>query len=208
MGAAQRLTPAQSQFCRRYETVVHGFLSQRWLGTAMAEWIPDAVQEVFLACLKPGGALERLDPELGGDVRGYLFGVSRNVARSFERRCARPAPDVLDEPRPVTETPSVIFDREWARALTGVAMRTLIARSSSKLQRFECVFLRKRFLEDQMPREIAARFPGFTARKVSKLIERGRARFLEALLDTLRAEEPHASRDQLEQRCHELLELL
>ena len=74
------------------------------------------VQEVFVACFRDGGALQRAQPDRRGGFRAYLYGIVRNVARRFEDRQARRRPEPgarLDPDRlPADDsTLSRIFDR-------------------------------------------------------------------------------------------------
>ena len=56
----------------------------RWRRDPLRQGVADAVQDVFLDCLRPGGALERADPARG-TFRIYLHGIVRNVALRHER---------------------------------------------------------------------------------------------------------------------------
>ena len=95
--ASQRKTrvEATSSFSRNYLQVIRRLLEARWRGTPMHAELEDAIQEVFVECLRSDGPLSRIDPERGG-VSGVLFGVTRNIARRFEERGTRLA-FVLDE---------------------------------------------------------------------------------------------------------------
>src|SRR5690348_5823351 len=112
---------ARDRFARRYEPVVRSYLAARWRGSALLAQLDDAVQEAFLVCLKPGGALDRLDPDRPGGFRPFLYGVVRHVALHFETRQARERPpaDFPDLDRLPCDDPglSCLFDRAWARTL-------------------------------------------------------------------------------------------
>ena len=113
---------ARSVFATSYAAPVRAYLAARWRGHPLHAEIDDAVQEAFVECLKPDGALERADPTRG-DFRGLLYGVVRNVARRCEERAAksmRRGPDesvYLDELPHHAEALSRVFDREWALSL-------------------------------------------------------------------------------------------
>ena len=121
-GAARGEATARDEFARTYEPIVRASLEARWRGTPLAREINDAVQEVFLDCLKEGGALTRADPARG-DFRGYLYGVTRNVAFRMERaRHGRREQDAaskldLDGFEGDEERLSIAFDRAWASKL-------------------------------------------------------------------------------------------
>lgn len=63
---------------RRHQAVVYRFAYAMTGSAALAE---DVVQDVFLALMRD---LERYDPERA-QLRTYLFGIARNVARSRSR---------------------------------------------------------------------------------------------------------------------------
>lgn len=81
-------TAANSSFGRCYLPLIRRLIAARWRGTPMHGELDDAVQEVFIECLKPDGPLSRVDAARGS-VSGVLFGVARNVARRFEHRAVQ-----------------------------------------------------------------------------------------------------------------------
>src|SRR5947209_17413620 len=81
----------RDEFARRYRPILRAYLAARWRGSPLLQDLDDAVQDVFVECLRPGGALERLDPSRDGGFRAFLYGVACNVALRRESR--RPAPD-------------------------------------------------------------------------------------------------------------------
>src|SRR5262249_29726394 len=117
-------------------------------------------QEVFLACLRPGGALDRLDPDRPGGFRPFLYGVVRNVALHVETRQARERPPAdVDLDRLPADDPGLsrLFDRAWARALMREAgdlqAEQARAKGPAAVRRVE--LLRLRFQEGLPVREIA-----------------------------------------------------
>ncbi len=124
---------ARSFFAHNYMGPVRQYLMHRWRGSNIRVDLDDAVQEVFVECIKPGGALERADPERGS-FRGLLYGVARNTARRFEEGAAKRRhldPDdsvYLDELPAQEEALSRIFDRAWAQSL----VREAVLRYSSE----------------------------------------------------------------------------
>ena len=154
---------ARSVFGHRYLPVVRGFLEARWRGTPLAGELDDAVQEVFVECLRNDGVLSRADPERG-EVRGLLFGVTRKVAARFEERVRRQAENgaisVLDDIQAREPSLSRVFDRDWARTmmrLAGELMRTR-AESGSPGALLRVEILRLRFAEGLPIRDIAAQW--------------------------------------------------
>src|SRR5581483_5637872 len=118
------------------------------------------VQEAFLVCLKPGGALDRLDPDRSGGFHPFLYGVVRHVALHFETRQARERPpaDVPDLDRLPADDPGLsrLFDRAWARALMREAAELQARRAEQgekALRRVE--LLRLRFHDGLPVRDIA-----------------------------------------------------
>lgn len=156
---------ARSTFSRSYLPVVRSFLEARWRGMRLGAEVDDAVQEVFIECLREDGALHRAD-EARGDLRALLYGVTRNVAARFEERArlrlARdgaqgPAVEAIQAREPSL---SQLFDREWARTLTHLAGERMRARAAtgSPGARLRVELLRLRFGEGRPIREIAAQW--------------------------------------------------
>ena len=108
-------------FARVYEPVIRSFLRMRWQQSARQTDIEDAVQDVFLECLRPGGVLAKVELVQHVGFRKYLFGVVRNIALRHETRKheGRPAPE------PVADESSVgrSFDRDYANAIMKEAAR-------------------------------------------------------------------------------------
>jgi len=80
----------RDEFARRYLPAVRTFFVARWRRSPLAKDVEDAVQEVFVECFRPGGALPKADPSRPGGFRPFFFGVLRNVALRFEQRSGRP----------------------------------------------------------------------------------------------------------------------
>ena len=207
--AASRDTAAQDRFYRQYSEVVRSYLASRWRVGPSADVVDEALQEVFLACFRPGGALERVAPGRPGGFRAYLYAVTRNVARSVERRRSLSTFESdIYHIAGAEETPSAAFDRAWAEMIAADAMELFIERSKTPQQRDQSEILQLRFVDGLMPRQIVERFPGMTARRVSKLLERAMVRYYNALIDTVRANHPGEGPNVVERRCRDLLELL
>lgn len=153
---------ARSVFSRSYLPVVRSFLAARWRGLRLANDIDDAVQEVFLECLRENGVLARGTAERG-DVRGLLFGVTRKVAARFEERAQkqhrrdRGAGSFVESIAAREASLSRLFDREWARMLMRIAGDRMceLAESGSANARLRVELLRLRFGDGKSIREIA-----------------------------------------------------
>src|SRR5262245_25829929 len=114
---------AREAFVERYLPVVRDYLQARWKDRLARTELEDAVQEVFVECLKDAGVLERNRERRGAGFRAYLFGAVRNIALRVEEARARK----LDTPRtdcfhaevlPSSDgTSSRLFDRAWAAAI-------------------------------------------------------------------------------------------
>jgi DNA-directed RNA polymerase specialized sigma24 family protein len=171
--------------------------------------IDDATQEVFVECLKTGGALERADADRG-DFRGLLFGVTRNVARRFEQRAAvrgRVLPEdsawlqhvADDEPGQAT-----LFDRTWAQALIRQTKRMhrerALADGPAGARRIE--LLERRFGGDEAIREIAAQW-GVPAQDVHNAYRKARTEFYGCLREVVAFHAPAGA--ELDSECRRLL---
>lgn len=136
-------------------------METRWRGSPLAAEIDDAVQEVFVECYRAEGPLQRVDPERD-DFRGYLMGITRNIACRFEARASKRPKNVaghtvLDGIAGRELGAEARFDQEWAKALIRdavVQMETRAAAAGSGA-RMRVDLLRLRFGEGQPIREIA-----------------------------------------------------
>jgi len=207
----------RDEFARRYGPALKAYFAARWRSSPRTADVDDAVQEVFVECLRQDGALERARPELAVQgFRGYLYGVARNIAQRFER--PRPlqagvAPeagelDPLSGMRADDPTLSRAFDRAYARAIVREAARSMRAaalRSGAEAQR-RVEMLALRFEEGLPIREIAARWsvdPDWLHHEYAK----ARRDFHEALRCVVAFHQPDAP-ELIERECRALLELL
>lgn len=196
-GAASGDTEERERFCRTYGPVIRDFLARRWKQRALSQEIEDAEQETLIECLREKGALERAVDVVERSFRGFLFGVTMNVARRFEERRARiwqreAAPRTGDSPAPEPDSdPEKDFDRAWATGVVRRARRALEARAAEQgeasLRR--CEILRMRFFEDLPIRTIASRL-GQDPAKIHHEYARVRSDFREALFGVVRYESP------------------
>ena len=125
--AAAGSPAAREQFTRRYLSIVQSFLHARWQGRPIHEDLEDAVQEVFIECLKDDGALSRVELRPAAGFRTYLQALTRNVARRHEERGAQrldaqaSGASHLDQVPADDTSASRVFDRAWAEALVAEA---------------------------------------------------------------------------------------
>lgn len=210
--AAEGEEGARETFVRRYHPCLRPYLLQRWAGTALVQCVDDAMQEVFLLCLRENGALHQARPDGGSGFRAYLYGLVRNVARGFERRGRRalePLPRERDAEPPADDpTLSRVFDRAYALAIlreAGEHMRSRAeARSAGHRRRVE--LLRLRFDEGQPIRTIAEHWQ-VDAKWLHHQYEQAVKEFLVALKHVVGLAE-RCPREQLRKHCEDLLALL
>jgi RNA polymerase sigma factor (sigma-70 family) len=201
---------ARSSFAQRYEPLVRTYLAARWRNPPLLSELDDAIQEVFVECLKSGGVLQKAKPDRPGGFRPFLYGLIRNVARRFES--CRPSPDRAEiEPEAIPsdeDTYSRVFDRAWAKSVMREAGDRQAANAAlagpEAMKRVE--LLRLRFQEDLPIREIAERWhsdPAHLHREYAK----AREEFRTALKDVL-ASFHAVGGAALERECTELLAML
>jgi RNA polymerase sigma-70 factor (ECF subfamily) len=212
--AAAGARAAGEAFAGRYETPVRAYLAARWNGTPLAQELEDAVQEVFVECLRQGGGLQTVRPDRPGGFRAFLYGLVRNVALRFEQRRAHalarraPGPFEADALPARDDTLSRTFDRAWARAV----MREAAARQAERADalgpaaRRRVELLRLRFHEGLPIRDVA-RLWGEDPAALHREYARARAEFKAALLDVMGFYHP-GSPAQAERECAGLLSLL
>jgi RNA polymerase sigma-70 factor (ECF subfamily) len=207
--AACGVASEREDFARRYAPVLRAYLAARWRGSRLLQDLDDAVQDVFVECLRPGGALDRLDPARAGGFRAFLFGVARNVALRRESRRPREQPAApLDSVPDNHSSLSRVFDRAWAKAVLREAARLQEDRAradgEAALRRVE--LLRMRFHENMPIRDIA-RLWGADAAVLHHEYARAREEFRAALLAVLAF---HHGGDAASagDECRELLALL
>lgn len=213
-GAAAGQEREREEFATRYLPTVRAYLSARWRGTSLLADVEDVVQEVFLACYRDGGVLERADPERGASFRALLYRVSQNIALHTERTRYRRRAKLAEGPfepdwAPADEaTLSKVFDREYARTIMRDA-RTLMTRkasASSQEAHRRVELLRLRFEEGLPIREIARRWSEEPAR-LHREYETARREFKRALAEAITTSE-RCSPERLERECSRLLQLL
>ncbi len=206
--AANGSASAINQFAIRYEPILRQCLRYRWTGPKRARLIDDAIQEIFVECIRPGGVLAKANSQYPSGFRAFLYGVTRNVMRRFE---SRPDWHSFTDKDPAADESSLgnIFDREFARAVMKEASqlqyRNAELQGPAALKRVE--LLRARFHDDLSIREIAKRWsvePAWLHREYA----RARDEFRDALLTIIGLQQPLASNAENEETCRQLLLLL
>jgi RNA polymerase sigma-70 factor (ECF subfamily) len=199
----------REEFARRYAPVLRAYLSARWRGSRLLQDLDDAVQDVFVECLRPGGALERLDSSRDGGFRAFLYGVARNVALRRESRRPSPAGAAdLDAISDDHTSLSRVFDRAWAKAILREAARVQEERARAlgerELRRVE--LLRLRFHEGLPIRDMARRW-NVDAAALHHEYAKAREEFRAALLHVV-AFHHAGDASTVEEECRKLLTLL
>ncbi|MDR3637077.1 MAG: sigma-70 family RNA polymerase sigma factor [Isosphaeraceae bacterium] len=204
---------ARSEFAARYAPLVRAYFAARWRRAALVQDLDDAVQEVFVECLRQGGVLERADRDRPGGFRAYFYGLVRNVARRIEQeRARRPEQQLVglavvgrtsDE-----ESLSRVFDRTWAKSVMREAGATQAQRAEHEGDpaRRRVELLRLRFQEGMPIRDIAILWSADAA-VLHHEYARARQEFKAALLDVMAYYHP-GSPAAAERECAELLGLL
>ena len=206
--AANGSAVATNQFAIRYEPILRKSLRYRWTDPRRMRLIDDAVQEILIECIRPGGVLSKANSECPGGFRAFLYGVTRNVMRRFESSPDWHSISVQD---PAVDESSLgkVFDREFARAVMKEASllqhRIAELQGPAALRRVE--LLRARFHDDLSIREIAKRW---SVEPVWLHHEYARARdeFRDARLNIIRTQQPMATDAENEVTCRQLLGLL
>ena len=201
----------REEFCRRYDSVIRAYLATRWRLPRTHEEVTEATQEVFLQCLREGGALERVDPNRPGGMRGYLYGITSRTASQFERQQARWKRDGTgralegDWIEADEATLSRAFDRAWASMLAREARREhrRMAEAGSERARLRLFCLEQRVYHGRWPREIAETVK-LPAARVSELLHEAMGDYRAALLSVMASHHPNESERELEKRCEEL----
>ena len=205
---------ARSVFARSYAAPIRSYLGHRWRDSPWHDEIDDALQDVFVECLKPGGALDKADPTRG-DFRALLYGVVRNVARRFEERVARNNSDRqhdtlhLDDLPAPAEALSRVFDRAWAQSLLreAVLRHASAARTGDKGYRRRYRILRLRHQQGLAVRDIAARLDEPDIDVIHNGYRRARREF-RAFLRAVVATHTGASSESIDAECRRVTEHL
>jgi RNA polymerase sigma factor (sigma-70 family) len=213
-GAAAGEGTCREEFARLYEPIVRVYLGARWKTGGRLQEIDDAVQDVFVDCLRENGALTRYNPEKGPAFRAFLYGVVRNIARRVEQRPRRSkeqqahasfdaAAEAIDE-----ESLGAVFDRSWARARLREAgalqRKEASAKGAAGRERIDLLGLR--FEHGLSIQEVAERWNTEPSR-LHHVYATARKEFRRCLTTVVRFHHPAATPEELKQECLHLLEL-
>jgi RNA polymerase sigma-70 factor (ECF subfamily) len=213
-GAAAGDDAARAEFAARYVPLVRAYLAARWRAAPQIQDLDDAVQDVFVECLRHGGMLQRADPGRPGGFRAFLYGLVRNVALRIEqdgvrRRAGQLSGGVTAADAEIAEESlSHLFDRAWAKSI----MREAAARQAERASREgkaasrRVELLNLRFHEGLPIREIAQLW-SVDASTLHHEYARARKEFKTALLEVMAFYHP-GSPAAAERECAELLEHL
>lgn len=203
---------SQVTYCRLYGPVITAYLAARWRRPQDHQEVVDGVQEVFLQCFKPGGALGRADQDRPGGFRAFLYGITRNVAGTIEaarqRHRREGGGDGLEAVPTDESTVSQVFDRAFAQVLTREARRLLASRAepgspaATRLKALQLMYekgLPSREIAKELDLDVAAVYP---------LMTRARKEFRAALLEVIAEYHPGETREELEQRWSEVFSAL
>lgn len=211
--AAEGDPDSRAAYCRLYGPVIKAYLAARWHLSFDHEEVQDGTQEVFMQCLKPNGALSRVESDRPGGFRAFLYGVTRNVAGTIEASRARRRNETQDEnldARNDADDPTMsrIFDRAFAVVLTKEARRLMAERAEPGSGAETRLKLLELMYEDGLPsRDIADRL-GLDTDAVYRSLTRARREFKAALLEVIAGYHPNDSREELERRCIEVFSAL
>lgn len=213
-GAVAGGAAARARFAQRYEPAVRAYLIARWRQLDRRGELDDAVQDVFLECFRPDGALDRLDGRHPGGFRAFLYGIVRNVALRIEAKRARDdirragGESHIGQLNADETQLSQVFDRAWAQAVMREAAELQAGRANemgeAAVRRVE--LLRLRFHDGLPIRDIAERWqadPVHVHREYSK----ARQEFRHSLLEVMRFYHPDSGAEA-EREATSLLGLL
>jgi len=212
--AAARGEPdSQQQFAALYGGLVRSFLAGIWRGTPHNHSVDDAAQDVFVECLKAGGALGRADRGRPEGFRAFLQGVVRNVARRHEMGLARlrQGSDGQDGASQVADggpSPSRALDREWALTVVREAAQRMADRAAGlgPAARRRVELLRLRFHEDRPIRTIAEEW-ALEADYLHHQYAKARREFRD-MLESIVAQHFPGSKDEVQRECARLIDFL
>lgn len=211
--AAKGDQDARSTFARSYLPVVRAYLAARWRQSPLQSELDDAIQDVFVECLKDGGVVEHADASRAGGFHALLKGTAKNVALRMERSRARRRARVEEgaaEPDLVPadeESLSLLFDRAYAKRVMQEAaeLQHVHARDSGEAALRRVEILKLRFQEDLPVRDVATRL-GLPADFVHHEFAQARKEFHRALRDVVLTHDPGAT--HVDRECKRLLDLL
>jgi len=212
-GAAAGRSDARAEFSARYLPLIRAYLHARWKGRLGSAELEDAVQEVFLECLREGGVLERAGTGRREGFRAFLLGVVRNIALRHEtaraQRIDAPGTAAFEadaQPRS-EESLSRVFDRAWAVSILGdaLALQSARARDGPPELARRLELLREVFDEGRAIAELARQREA-DPDALYREYKRALAELMRALKSVVAFHHPGAP-DAVERECREIIGL-
>ena len=198
----------RDEFARRYAPVATAYLCARWRSTPLMNDVDDVVQEVLMEFLKESGPLQRADRTTGYSFRGFLYGVTRNVALRAEKRRHsdknKPGPEIDWDCLGGEECVEREFNRAWALSILREATEHQAQVAPDEAARRRHRLLELRFHEQKPIREIATLW-NEDATHVHREYSKARDEFKRSLLAVLTSIHPEATAAELDESCRELL---
>lgn len=204
----------REEFALRYAAPVRAYLTARWQNADLRQHVDDAVQEVFVECLRPDGPLSRVDPERNGGFRAYFYGIIRNIAREFERRIGGEQRRIahgdvaLDQVISNDESLPDVYERSWAKSVMQWARQRQMERAresgSDAVRRVDLLTLK--FSEGRTIRSIAEQWKT-DEKRLYKEFAKAQDEFQAALIEVVRLHCP-GSPEEILFECGRLAELL
>ena len=141
VAAADEDRVALAEFARRYDQFVRRVLAKRWLSSPCRRYFDDAVNAVFVECIKPYGVIQKAQSSKGVSFRSLLYRVVCHVAARFERDHVRDARVVCDSANLAELTES---DHNLLEQLTREEVSDAIRRSLAMMTESEDDATRRR----------------------------------------------------------------
>jgi RNA polymerase sigma factor (sigma-70 family) len=213
-GAAAGDRGARDTFAERYLPLVRDYLEARWRARLSRTELEDAVQDVFVECLKSEGVLEHNRARRGQGFQGYLLGAVRNVALRIEERGARRLDSTPHSASELERLPadeassSRVFDRSWAATIMRQAAERQqeVARAHGVVALRRVELLRRIFQDGQRIADIAREW-GEPPEGLHREYARARKEFAGALREIVAFHAPESDA-AIERECAELIDLL
>jgi RNA polymerase sigma-70 factor (ECF subfamily) len=212
-GAAEGRNDARGEFSERYLPVIRAYLHARWGGRLGSAELEDAVQDVFVECLREGGALERAGTGRREGFRAFLLGVVRHVALRIEaaraRRIDAPGRAAFEADALALEEPTLsrVFDRAWAGSILreAFARQEADAREEGPESARRAALLRLVFQDKRAVADVARQWQ-VDGDELYREYSRALAEFLRALKAVVAFHHPN-SPEAVARECRELIQL-
>ncbi|MCY2966996.1 MAG: sigma-70 family RNA polymerase sigma factor [Planctomycetota bacterium] len=212
-GAAAGDARSREVFALRYEPIVRQYFQGKWRTGRHRNYIDDAVQDVFVACYKDHGALQRADPEWGG-FRSFLAGVCINVSRRIEERQLQrrgwqtsPTASELENCASDEATASAYFDQAWALMIVRETRQRLKESANNNPDAERRVEVLRLYFDDKLPIQEIALILGETPKQISRDKEKVLVEFHKLLRKVVEIHLP-GTPGEVERECRALMECL